>query len=371
MNRMNKLNHFTTYDVLESIITNGLKFSTSFDGWEDKNDSKLVEIYKEITHNDNVGIICFLNDDETIYHWIYFAKNKERKDVCCIELAKKELLEEYMYHSLYRCQEVQYDVLKEVSFDDVEELLFTKRYPYRNESEYRIVSLNGGYLPINGFIRKITLSPYIDDSKFQERKRKLMELGVKCDINHSTVLENKQWIFQAELLRERCKMKSFDTKPFYCLKNDEIEQIQDFVQRHNIALPWDNDYKNSYVTRMFQNKQLIGLARAKSHLTRDLSAFITPHVCKLSEELLSINKKKVVNELDIIAIDEQYAGNESYNLLIRALLSVFDEGVFFTSMNMDDKESDLEQVLVSIGFKVSCEVSSRNKQYVFSSLKML
>ena len=52
MNRMNKLNHFTTYEVLLKILKDGLRFSPNFDNWDDKNDSKLVNIYKGLKQYD-------------------------------------------------------------------------------------------------------------------------------------------------------------------------------------------------------------------------------------------------------------------------------------------------------------------------------
>lgn len=129
MNRMNKLNHFTTFSALKGILKEGMRFSTGCN-WQDKNDAELLALYREITGNTNTGVLCLLNDDETVYHWTYFSKD-ELKEACCVELKKKELLQNYLYNKDFLCQEVQYDVLKEVKFDNPEELLFTKRYPYR------------------------------------------------------------------------------------------------------------------------------------------------------------------------------------------------------------------------------------------------
>ena len=135
----------------------GMRFSTGCN-WQDKNDSSLIDLYREITGNINTGVICFLNDDETVYHWTYFAK-EDLKEACCIEFDKKALLKPYLYNKDYLCQEVQYDVLKEVCFETPEELLFTKRHPYRFEREYRVVSIKGGFIPVKDYITKITLSP--------------------------------------------------------------------------------------------------------------------------------------------------------------------------------------------------------------------
>ena len=102
------------------------------------------------------------------------------------------------------CQEVQYDVLKEVKFDNPEELLFTKRYPYRFEREYRIVSLKGGYIPVIDYVSLITLSPELPEKEFKQRKQELLtEFGLTCDIKLSTVFSNPEWIGKAKELKLR------------------------------------------------------------------------------------------------------------------------------------------------------------------------
>ena len=202
MNRMNKLNHFTTFSAVKGILKEGMRFSTGCN-WQDRNDAELLALYREITGNINAGALCFLNDDETIYHWTCFSKD-DLKEACCIEFKKKELLQNYLYDKDYLCQEVQYDVLKEVHFSTPNELLFTKRHPYRFEREYRIVSLNGGYIQVKDYINKITLSPDLSEKEYKQRKQDLLtEFGITCDINQSTVFENPEWIGKAEELKLR------------------------------------------------------------------------------------------------------------------------------------------------------------------------
>lgn len=202
MNRMNKLNHFTTFSAVKGILKEGMRFSTGCN-WQDKNDAELLALYREITGNINTGVLCFLNDDETVYHWTYFSKD-DLKEACCIELMKKELLQKYLYNEDFLRQEVQYDVLKEVKFDNPEELLFIKRYPYRFEREYRIVSLKGGSIPVKEYISKITLSPELSKKEFDRKKQELLtKFGLTCDINPSTVFENPEWIGKAKELKLR------------------------------------------------------------------------------------------------------------------------------------------------------------------------
>lgn len=202
MNGMNKLNHFTTYDVLLKILSKGLKFSGNFDGWEDKNDSSLVKIYQNNHTEEKIGVICFLNDDETFYHWTYFKGNCSKRDICCIEFDKSKLLSKVNSKTYYRGI-VSYEEIDKVQFNSARDLLFKKRYPYRNEKEYRIVNrkLNDSneYIRVDDSIKKITMSGELSFEEFCERKSYLEKTyGITCVINHSTVFENKNWIMKAE-----------------------------------------------------------------------------------------------------------------------------------------------------------------------------
>lgn len=352
MNRMNKLNHFTKFEYLKSIVKDGLRFTTKFDDWDDENDSTLVGIYKEITHNDNVGVLCFLNDDETIYHWTYYAKG-DNKSACCIELKKDELLEEYLYHSLYRCQEMQYDVLKEVSFDNVDELLFTKRYPYRNEREYRIVSLNGGYLPVKEFIQKITLSPFLKDDEFERKKSELRSYGLNCEINHSTILKNNYWIYRAELLKEKDNSFLVDTRQLERLSIDDLKQIHDFLKQFDKGNELFGSNSNFFITRLVKNGTIIGLAYTRIVVSHD-STMIN---CLLSKECSVVCNDKYQNHIKIL-IKPKYNDTEMYDLILGSLTKGITLGSFY--INVKGQDVELIESLNKIGFTKTCKTESED-----------
>lgn len=209
----NKLNHFTSYGNVLKILQQGLKFSENYDNWEDKNDVELVKLFNRISKNDmKAGVICFLNDDETIYHWSYFTNHGCKSDVCCIEFNKKELLQ-LVHDKGYLFQDVQYYKMSEVNIDSPKELLFTKRYPYRFEKEYRIIRINDEeeYLPFNtNIITKITMSGHLSDKEFHTRKDYLKkEYNLTCDINHSTIYKTPIWLNKVKRITRKIK----DTVP--------------------------------------------------------------------------------------------------------------------------------------------------------------
>lgn len=200
MYRLNKLNHFTDYETVKKILENGMRFSKTFDGWEDRNDAELIELYNEHNPERKAAVLCFLNDDESIYHWVYFTNGHTSEEVCCMEFDKNKLLE-IAKQCGCECREVQYDTLKEVSFEEKFELLFTKRWPYRSEREFRIVRFYAEndsselFLPIKDAVTKITLSGKLSKEEKDRRTKELKEeFGATCGVNQSSVFRNVKWI---------------------------------------------------------------------------------------------------------------------------------------------------------------------------------
>lgn len=234
MNRLNKLNHFTSYSVLRKILENGFKFSNP-SNWRDKNDAELIKLYLKIESEKSVGVACFMQEDETIYHWMAFSKRKNLKDACCIEFDKEKLLDCLKPPKNFVFQSVQYDTLAEVSFDEPRELLFTKRWPYRNEQEFRIVRLKGrGKIDVKNAIKRITLGPKPDLSydEFCERRDEIRNIfGIKCDINQSSILENDIWIHKAELLKRKQGGHAVDIKSAKDFTKQEKRNVKNLIEK--------------------------------------------------------------------------------------------------------------------------------------------
>lgn len=203
-----KLNKFTTYKYLLETLKYGLFFSDG-NNWSDKNDSELLKIYKKHSGKD-VRVACLMGEDETIYHWQAFANNSCAQEVCCIEFDKDKLLELYQDCDGYICAAVDYKSIEDVVFDNPKKLLFTKRLPYRNEMEFRIVcECDDTNQPLPKLdivqfreaITKITLSGGLSFEEYCQRKNSLMDkYSFQSDqINQSTVERNPFWINKAEL----------------------------------------------------------------------------------------------------------------------------------------------------------------------------
>lgn len=362
MNRMNKLNHFTTYEVLLKILKDGLRFSPNFDNWDDKNDSKLVNIYKEIHPESNIGIICFLNDDETIYHWTYFSKNTCLKEVCCIEFNKNDLLKNTSEKHKY--QEIQYDTLNDVKFDQPEELLFTKRWPYRNERESRIVRLYGNdeFLTFEkNVIQKITLSGALSKEEFCQRKDYLRKkYKLICEINQSTIFENEKWINKAMTLKYKIEKKPI-VKGASKHSQQEKENIKALVKSgkevniNYFDIIWDN---GSIIATINKDDKLIGCGALKNPIKTKENNH-TKNVFNQAKSQLNFDNFKY--ELGWLVTEQDYRGRGLCSAIVEKLLEYNGDKPIYATVRQQN--FSMRKILEFFDFCISGEPYQGNGDY--------
>lgn len=199
--RREKLNRYTTLPVLLDLLTRKRLVLLDPVSWEDKNDSQILIEYKNRKRVDKLFALCFSHGDETIHHWRTFADGISG---CCIEFDKKLLIEKLRGISGLRFKHVAYKKLKDLkdAIIKVNDIPFTKRWPYRCEEEYRIIW--EGTTPQNSFeididlqiISKITLNQKMPEIVYQTIRRHLRQAFSDPDkrINRSTLYENQVWI---------------------------------------------------------------------------------------------------------------------------------------------------------------------------------
>jgi hypothetical protein len=211
--KKNKLNRFTTLPFLLDMVINERLIFSNPENWDDKNDSKVLDIYKKKKYKGKKGVklfaLCFLKDHETIHHWKSFADGISG---CCIEFDKKNLTELLSKYEDVRFGSVIYKRLKDLGDGAIDECVntipFIKRWPYRFEKEFRVIwdgitNENSHEISIKGYniVTKITLSPNLKESDplFITIQKFLNEHIPTVEINHSTVYENrKDWIEKFE-----------------------------------------------------------------------------------------------------------------------------------------------------------------------------
>ncbi|WP_293944715.1 MULTISPECIES: hypothetical protein [unclassified Sphingobacterium] len=199
-----RLNRFTTLPILLDLLQRKKLTLLNPQLWEDKNDAEVILEYKKRKKVRNLFAICMSHADETIHNWKAFSQGSSG---CVIEFNAIALFEILDNIPNLRHQAVVYrklgDIEKKDSIIDIEEMPFTKRWPYRCEEEYRIIAvsnnMNDTFLEIDiplDIINKITISQQMPDTIYKTIKDHLKGLkgNPESRINRSTLYENKRWI---------------------------------------------------------------------------------------------------------------------------------------------------------------------------------
>ena len=145
---MSKAKPFLKYTNIPSLLDTLLNkriFLLDPNLWEDTNDSYYISVYKQREKLKTVLAICFAETYETFHHWKVFSGNISG---VCIEYYKDKLLSNFQDHENIIMGTVENKKIKNLESDkqsnniDNCKLPFYKRYPYRDENEFRIVYKN-------------------------------------------------------------------------------------------------------------------------------------------------------------------------------------------------------------------------------------
>jgi len=197
-----RLYRYTTLAVLIDLLENSkLVLLDPSLSWEDKNDTLIIEAYKEKAKIESLFALCFTHRSETIHHWKTFAGGSGG---CCIQFNADKLFEVLDKIPEIRHGVVEYHKINEAhpAEMDLKKIPFTKRIPYQFEREYRIIwegkciSKTFSVEIDLGMIQKITFSQQMPEAVFDSVKSFLQRSfpELKRRINRSTIYENKVWI---------------------------------------------------------------------------------------------------------------------------------------------------------------------------------
>lgn len=170
--------------------------------WDDTNDAYYMAEYKRLKHAKAVLALCFTENAETYHHWRVFSHGA---DGACIEFDKDRLLTIWEGQDTVRTGAIAYKEIRQLRGQAVislEELPFIKRYPYRDEQEFRVVFISKHETvefkdyPIDlSWIKRITLSPWMSNNLSASVKETLKSIpGCSAiKINRSTLVDNEAW----------------------------------------------------------------------------------------------------------------------------------------------------------------------------------
>jgi hypothetical protein len=182
--------------------------------WDDRNDAYFMSQYKAQTSLKTLLALCFSEVPETYHHWRVFSHGS---DGVRIEFDKAKLLAAFKGDRRVVARSVDYREINKLKLDPapgIETLPFLKRYPYRDEKEFRIVyrcsdeavETKSFPVPLNA-IARVTLSPWLPLPLADEVRRLLRAIDGcgKLSVARSTLLENENWkrLAKADAPRER------------------------------------------------------------------------------------------------------------------------------------------------------------------------
>jgi hypothetical protein len=194
------LSRYMAYKHLDDLLKNKRLALLNPDSWEDENDSIAINVYKERMDIKHLFVGCFTRTGETYHHWRIYGSHYGVRIVfngAALLLAAEK-------QGGYRCETIKYVKLQDFknAVNDISQVPFIKRWPYRHEKEFRIIwtgkrcSDNSKYLPLpKQGIEKIVLAPWIQDDAFDRIKKKIAnKYGYDVRVERSSVLRNKRWL---------------------------------------------------------------------------------------------------------------------------------------------------------------------------------
>ena len=169
--------------------------------WEDRSEAAIFEKYRINKNLKTVLALCFTEAPETSHHWKIYASGVSG---VCIEFDKAGLLNAFRRDKRLMHGSVDYVKINDASFyrGAVDRWPFVKRYPFRDEKEYRIIyndedGIKFFELGFNlKFVNHIHLSPWIQRNVFESIEELIRGIPdcKNLKISRTTILENQRWI---------------------------------------------------------------------------------------------------------------------------------------------------------------------------------
>lgn len=192
------LRRYTNLPVLLDLLAEKRLTLVNPSGWVDKNDSFYLEQYRLGLNAKSVLALCLSEAGETFHHWHVFTQGSGG---VCIEFQRESLIKAIDAVKTVRHGPVKYIPMHKAKAPSPEDLPFLKRFPYRDELEYRLVYVNRNgksdvyFVPIQlDCIAKITLSPWLPKNLVKTVSKTICSVaGASVYVATTTLLDNRRW----------------------------------------------------------------------------------------------------------------------------------------------------------------------------------
>lgn len=174
--------------------------------WDDKNDSRFIDLYREKKNLASVLALCFSQSSETYHHWRIFAPSSSG---IYLMFNADKLTAAVSHIAGLKIKPVDYLTVRDFRSNNAEihRLPFIKRYPFKPENEVRLLwesdteERSSLQVPIPlSVISRITLSPWLHSSLVDGVKRTIKSIPgcSHIKIYKSTLISNDDWIHHGE-----------------------------------------------------------------------------------------------------------------------------------------------------------------------------
>lgn len=192
---------YTNLPATLHILQNRCLTLLSPSSWDDRNDAYFMGEFQKRSAAKSVLALCFAETPQTYHHWRVFSAGS---DGVCLEFDKGKLLETVKQDDRFKCRSVEYRKIDDVRKNSLakDDLPFVKRYPYRDDKEFRILFIDKDEfreferLKISlDWIKCITLSPWMPKPLADAVKSTLKGMSGCEDLKvyRSTLIENERW----------------------------------------------------------------------------------------------------------------------------------------------------------------------------------
>jgi hypothetical protein len=189
--------------------------------WDDKNDAYYLEIYRRRQNLGSILALCFAESRETYHHWHVFAGNSSG---VCLEFDGDVLSRSACETPGIKCGYVAYRRIRNLRQEHptTPELPFLKRYPFKDEREFRLIyedaepMLEAKDVPFDPLaLLKVTMNPWMPRAVFESVKDhlRLIDDWSHVSIRRTTLVDNDRWKSFADAETKLLKLGTASDKP--------------------------------------------------------------------------------------------------------------------------------------------------------------
>lgn len=171
--------------------------------WDDRNDAYCLELYQERKKVGSTLGICFAETEETYHHWRVFSHGG---DGVSLEFDKEKLIDLLSVQGV-KLGKVEYFTVNDLKARSwkLDQLPFIKRYPYRDEEEFRGIFddpekdvIARDFVIDLECVKRINISPWMPKPLSDSVKQMLRELFAKhaiapIPLNQSQLVNLAAW----------------------------------------------------------------------------------------------------------------------------------------------------------------------------------